>query len=165
MSRKNEPMIRASGSSSENYSQEVSTEAESFSNKKISKTILFQTRPSYSGFQSFLKWFRKNEQDRSQKQNISNSSSSHLQQNGSRYDSSDTIGPTSSPVSTPSSSCESIYSTATTGFAFIPPNLYKPFGDACQVWTISIHTVLLFLLILFLARKAHCCGTCNRYVS
>lgn len=34
---------------------------------------------------------------------------------------------------TPSSSCDSVFSTATTGFAFIPPNQYRPFGELSQV--------------------------------
>lgn len=96
-----------------------------------------QPRPNNSGFQSFLKWFKKNERDRLHQNpihlNSSRSANNGFIPNGHAnnciYDSSDTL----SPPSSISSSCDSIYSTATTGFAFIPPNQYKPYGNACQV--------------------------------
>lgn len=134
-----------------------------------SETV-FEPRPSYSGFQSFLKWFRKNERDRIAQHHTSlNSNSSTVSspaaiENGyhqyNNFDSSSeiatnnyipkiningrTTAKTPSPTSsspalsikgglTPSSSCDSVFSTATIGFAFIPPNQYRPFGELSQV--------------------------------
>lgn len=101
-----------------------------------------------------MKWFKKNERDRLHQNGLNSSSIEGtaavantetnqikliktIHQNGhihKLYDSSDTISPDSSlGLSDNSSSCDSVFSTATTGFAFIPPNQYKPYGNASQV--------------------------------
>ncbi|KAJ6648215.1 RanBP-type and C3HC4-type zinc finger-containing protein 1 [Pseudolycoriella hygida] len=88
-----------------------------------------------SGFHSFLKWFKKDEQGRSIR-NISNSKSNR-EENSNYFKSIDEIKNIPSSQATrnglsAASSCDSIISTATTGFAFIPPNQYRPNGNASQ---------------------------------
>lgn len=96
----------------------------------------YESRTGSSGFHSFLKWFKKDESGRS----IRNTSSSKLnkEQNSNYFNSINEIRtkPSSQPNRnglSASSSCDSIISTATTGFAFIPPNQYRPNGNASQV--------------------------------
>lgn len=94
----------------------------------------YESRTGHSGFHSFLKWFKKDEHGR----NTSNSKA-NKEQHTNYFNSIDEIRntPTASQpiqhVLSASSSCDSIISTATTGFAFIPPNQYRPNGNASQV--------------------------------
>lgn len=70
---------------------------------------------------------------------------------------------------TPSSSCDSVFSTATIGFAFIPPNQYRPFGELSQVShahnTIQKITQQLNLFLCFIARKINSTRSNHRHLS
>ncbi|KAG4074899.1 hypothetical protein HA402_009324 [Bradysia odoriphaga] len=105
-----------------------------YNNNKHFCNSAYESRNSHSGFHSFLKWFKKDEHGRSIR-NVS-SSKSTKDQHTNHFNSIDEIRdlPSSHPKNglSASSSCDSIISTATTGFAFIPPNQYRPNGNACQ---------------------------------
>lgn len=115
---------------------------------------------STSGFQSFLRWFKKDEKSRQQRIDTKNiayprevTSSSETLEDLDRsdrseeirfnralknYDSSDTLSPPSSPklgysVSQSSSDCDSVFSTATSSFAFVQPKIYQPNGNSKKV--------------------------------
>lgn len=113
----------------------------------------YEQRTSYSGFNSFLKWFKKDEQGRSIR-NTSNSKS-NKQQHSNHFNSIDEIRNISSSQVIPnqnslssSSSCDSIISTATTSFAFIPPNQYRPNGNASRVSRMILQFSLLMLRLI-----------------
>jgi hypothetical protein len=111
---------------------------------------MIEPRPSSTGgFQSFLRWFKKTEHRRHKRQasikqredvTKSRNLSEPLHQQ-SRYDSSDTLSPPSSPnlsYSDYSSSCDSVFSTATTGFAFIQPKHATPHNGYSVTGTRSV---------------------------
>jgi hypothetical protein len=115
------------------------------------------SRPSStSGFQSFLRWFKKDIKSSDSKnlaypREITSSSetledvdrsdrSEQISFNRAlkNYDSSDTLSPPSSPKlgyseSQSSSDCDSIFSTATSSFAFVQPKIYQPNGNSNKV--------------------------------
>lgn len=115
---------------------------------------------STSGFQSFLRWFKKDEKSHHQRNDSKNithphditSSTETLEdldysagQEYNRfkralkgYESSDTLSPPSSPklgysVSQESSDCDSVFSTATSSFAFVQPKNYQSNGNSKKV--------------------------------
>lgn len=105
---------------------------------------IIEPRPQASGFNSFLRWFKKNEQaqHRSVKKPTKHSTSAERINEKTKiktrqYESSDTLNTISSlnlslsqtQSDDSSSSCDSVFSTATTGFAFVKPNYYRPYGD------------------------------------
>uniref|UniRef100_A0A1B0D1D0 RanBP-type and C3HC4-type zinc finger-containing protein 1 n=1 Tax=Phlebotomus papatasi TaxID=29031 RepID=A0A1B0D1D0_PHLPP len=80
-----------------------------------------------SGF-SLFRWFRRNERVRSKITPIAEPTD-----NPQRFNSSETLSPPDSPnlsrgYRSQSSSCDSILSTETTGFAFVPATSYHPIG-------------------------------------
>lgn len=114
-----------------------------------------QSTSSSSGFQSFFRWFKKDEKSRA----VSDiryprevtSSTDTLDENEKKYsknvrrklktyDSNDTISPPSSPrlshAFSQSSSCDSVFSTASS-FAFVPPIRYLSNRNQKQVSLIS----------------------------
>lgn len=153
---------------------------------------MIETRPTGSGFNSFLRWFKKNEKIREENQKtnelnkinenneinfnqlnctdsnannnnnnnidfefdpstklkiIENSTDSPVKsiKNRKKYESNETLSTPSSPNldrKSIASSSDSVFSTATLGFAFISPLNYKPYGDASQV------SILLFIELL-----------------
>lgn len=93
--------------------QEVSTESNQVPN--LGRRSL--PRPTSSGFFSFLRWFKKDDKDTdSEDENLSRPVS---------------------PLFSSNESVNSLFSTATaTSFAYVPPNIYKPFGTASQPETL-----------------------------
>lgn len=89
-------------------------------------------RGSTSGL-SFLKWFKKTEKSSVDSRCSTKSIDRNFHRpKHHRNNSHDTLSPSSSPnleYLSPSSSCDSIDSTSTTGFAFIKPNNYRPPND------------------------------------
>lgn len=114
-------------------------------------------RPASSGFQSFLKFFGKNSENR-----VSTASESNYEErnnNNNNYgkirqrlrssespgNSSSSGGTDSSPTllelgssstelsSSSSTSCDSLFSIATTGFNFVPVDIYQPDGNTLKV--------------------------------
>ncbi|XP_059615360.1 uncharacterized protein LOC132260947 isoform X2 [Phlebotomus argentipes] len=82
-----------------------------------------------SGF-SLFRWFRRNERIRSKVTPISEPTD-----NGQKFNSSETLSPPESPnlsrgYKSQSSSCDSILSTETTGFAFVPVTSFHPPTEA-----------------------------------
>ncbi|XP_037911471.1 uncharacterized protein LOC119651784 [Hermetia illucens] len=92
-------------------------------------------RGSTSGL-SFLKWFKKTEKSSVDSRCSTKSIDRNFHRpKHHRNNSHDTLSPSSSPnleYLSPSSSCDSIDSTSTTGFAFIKPNNYRPPNDIAR---------------------------------
>lgn len=113
------------------------------------ENVTIDSRPHSSGFNSFLRWFKRNEKVREEKTKRSyNNNNSHNNNNINRLtsdctfnESCETLSPAATPIlgrKSTASSCDSVFSTATTGFAFVPPTNYRPYGDACQVNNLSL---------------------------
>jgi hypothetical protein len=124
------------------------------SHQKPSKNAVFPSSrstqsSSSSGFQSFFRWFRKDEKSRAVSdirypREICSSTDTLEFENDRRYvrrklkayDSNDTISPPSSPrlsqAFSQSSSCDSVFSTASS-FAFVPPLRYLSNRNQKQV--------------------------------
>lgn len=108
---------------------------------------------SSSGFQSFFRWFKKDQKSRAVNdirypREITSSSdtlelekekkfSKNFRRKLKTYDSNDTLSPPASPrrshALSQSSSCDSIFSTASS-FAFVPPVKYLGSRNQKQVW-------------------------------
>lgn len=111
------------------------------------ENVINDSRPHSSGFNSFLRWFKRNEKVREEKSKRSSVNNNHISTQLTKFNE---HFETSSPITTPilgrrstASSCDSVFSTATTGFAFVPPTNYRPYGDACQVITGNYNNILL----------------------
>ena len=125
------------------------------SNQKSKNAVYGSQRSQSSGFQSFFRWFKKDEKSRvsdiSYPREVTRSSSNDTLDNFDNferriprrvrrklkaYDSSETITPPSSPRLSrgfnQSSSCDSVFSTASS-FAFVPPVKYLSIRNQKQV--------------------------------
>lgn len=133
-----------------NSFQSSSSSSKNTSDSRLSTS---SSTSSSTGFQSFFRWFKKTEKEGRQPKKKGKTANDERHQGIVAVASgSSDKPPQNDGALSSSSSCDSVFSTATNGFAFINPVNYNPHGPGDVVSTKQLHAIPVRRLIASIFR-------------